>query len=400
MPGTLTLWDGSPDLSWWTCLVVFALGAVVWLTRWRPPALQIGADEVRHTGRAGHGDMARRGRARAMLLAVIVGLPAVAMAWTLGVQLEHWVGSVRLLVGENFPVLLVFCMPLALTGGVIAGQYRWRSGLTVWETLGERGAGAVTRAALRPVLVWLVVGAGAVAVLFLAVAAGGALVDGVDAPVVAADLRDALPMVLFILVMVIIGGVLGVSAGMRWRGIWLPPVGLIVAVVLGMALSYQVPDTDRSSTVAADETECRGTGDGVDVCTEPRNTGYLDAVVATVGQLYASSPFRGDLPDRVYLVDNSWWQEVPDGPVVGVSGQRGITAPDRLDAEETKRSIESYFADACIPDDAEGAETFDHWLGGMQMLFEHPSDYTQWSTDPAVTRENLDRAKECLADAG
>lgn len=395
MPGGLTLWDDSPDLSWWTCLVVFALGATSWLCRWRAPALTAGTGVVR--SRAGRPVDFRRGQRRSMALPVVIGVPVVVIVWTIGVQLNYWGGSVRLLVDENFPMLLMFCMPLALAGGVVAGQYRWRSGVTVWESLSRRGVWAVTWLALRPVLVWLAVGTVVVTMLFLAVAGGGALADGVDASVVFSDLVAGLGMVLFVVSVVVIGGVVGVLAGLWWRGIWIAPVGLIIAVVAGMTLSFQLPARNWDSTVAVDDMECRDAGPDLSVCAEPRNVGYLDAAVTTVGQLYASSPFRDDLPQRVYLVDNGWSEEVAEGPSFGVSGQRGITAPDRLDAEETKRSMESYFAGACIPDDVEGVEAFDHWLDGMQLLFEDPADYTEWSGDPELTRVNLARAQACLA---
>lgn len=226
--------------------------------------------------------------------------------------------------------------------------------MTVWESLSGRGSWAVTWVALRPVLGWLTVGTVVSVTLFLAVAGGGALADGVDFSVVRADLGAVLPLVLLVVVMVIIGGVIGVLVGLRWRRIWIAPVGLIVAVVLGMTLSYQVSDPDPGHTIAAGDTECRDTGDGVGVCAEPRNAGYLDAAVATVSPLYASSPFREDLPQQVYLVDNAWWNEL------------------------------------------------DHRLEGTELLFEDPAEYGQWEESertPELTRETLVRAKGCFADA-
>lgn len=398
MPGGLTLWNGSPDLSWWTCLVVFALGAASWLWRWRVPALAAGTGVVRQ--RAGRPVSFRRGQRRAMVLPVVIGVPVVVIVWTLGVQLNYWGGSVHLLVDENFPMLLMFCMPLALAGGVVGGQYRWRSGVTVWESLSGRGSWAVTRAALRPVLVWLAVGTVMVTVLFLAVAGGGALADGVDASEVLSDLVAGLGLVLFVDATVIAGGVVGVLAGLRWRGIWLAPVGLIVAVVAGMTLSYQTSDRDWDRTVSADGMECRDAGEGLSVCAEPRNVGYLDAAVTTVGQLYASSPFRDDLPQQVYLVDNAYAEESDSGPVIGLGGQREITAPDRLDAKEAQQSIGQTIASSCVPEGVEGLEALDYWMDGVELVFEDPAMYDEWAesgSTPERTRETLARARECFA---
>lgn len=401
MRGTLIdPYSGAVDLSWWTCLVVFALGSASWLWRWRVPALTAGTGAVR--SRAGRPVDFRRGRRRAMVLPVVVGAPVVVIVWTLGVQLKYWGGSVHLLVTENFPVLFGFCMPVALAGGVVAGQYRWRSGVTVWESLSGRGVRAVTWAALRPVLGWLAAGTVVVTVLFLALAGGGALADGVDASVVVADLGAVLGLILLVDATVIVGGVVGVLAGLRWRGIWIAPVGLIVAVVAGATLAYQLPAEDRDSTVAVDDMECRDAGPDLSVCAEPRNTGYLDAAVTTVGQLYASSPFRADLPQRVYLVDNAYAEQADGGPVVGLSGQRGITAPDRLDAEDARQFIEQTIANSCVPEGVEGLEVLDYWMDGTELLFEDPATFPEWAesgSTPERTRDMLARAQECFAGA-
>lgn len=413
--GTLTTADGDADLSWWVCLAVFALGVASFLGSWRPVIPRTGQDAAHHragrraghrAGATGHVD-ARRGLRRAMFLPLLVTAMVVVLVWMLAVSVSDWGGRPDTLAAGTFPYLFLYFVPGVLVCGLIAGQYRWRSGVQVWETLSPRSPARRTWSAVRPVLLGMTVLTVPVLAGSLALTVGGALHDGVDAALVGVMFREGLPVTATVIVGVMAASVLGVLLGRRLRGIWVPPVVLIVTVVLGFSA---VDRYEEPVIVASGDLTCRGGGDpvggapvgggGPEVCTYDRDIGYLDAAVATAALLYDRSAFRDQLPGRLYLTDSRWPTEVPDAPVVSSYGEHRIVAPAMLDAEWMAGDIRGALGNACVPEGAGPEEAFELWMEGVELLFEDPATFPEWAefgSTPERTRDMLARAQECFA---
>lgn len=393
MPGTLTTEAGGRDISWWVCLAVFVVGSVSYLLRWRLPTVVTGQEQVKQ--RAEGGAAYRRGMRRAMLLPLMVAVPVVAVLWTLGAQLPYWGGSPHLLLVENVPYLLAFTLSITFTGGVIAGQYRWRSSVAVWEQLSGRPTAAKIWQALGPMLGWLAVGIAGAALVGLAVAAGGALVDGVSVTVVLRDILESIALPVVIVVAVILSGGIGVIIGTKVRGIWLPPVGLVAVTVAGFTLiTVMSPTSERAyyADLSDDNVVC--TGEGPEVCAVDYDAGYLHAAAATVDELYASSVFADDLLRRVYVVDKIWAGGDRPGPLIALSRERGITAPESLDPQVVFGSVESSITQACVPAGTGSGEVGPYLLPGIDQIYSPEPDNVE------LVRSSLRQAADCFADAG
>lgn len=381
--GTLTTAQGRPDLSWWLCLGVFAVGAVTYMLGVRKVSVPEFGRRSAQRRLSARSSNPRRGVVRAMLLPFLVVVSVVVAAWSLVAQLGSWGGSVRLLALDNFPFFFEFMVPVVFCCAVVAGQYRWRSSVAVWEHLSGRPDRALAWSAIRPLLIWLAGGVVAVMVLMMVVAVCGALVDGVDVSVILDQLGSTVARALVVIVGVTVAAITGCLLGRRFRGIWLAPVGLIVTAVLGITVMTNLFDDDQEDTVVAvnDDFVCRGTVP--EVCADPEHTGYLDAAVATTAGLYEDSAFKAELPARVVIVDNGFWSRSPDGPVVGLSSQRNVTAPDALDEAETRGSLQMSIADSC----GQGRHPF----SGTDRLFDSDPD------NPGELEETLRQVQECFA---
>lgn len=398
MAGALVTPQGEPDLSWWVCLGFFVVGAVSYLRGWRIPDIAVALGQPGRWSRPpeGSGDF-RRGLRRAMFLWGVVVGPLVIIVWALGVQLKYWGGSPYLLIELHVPVLLAVAMPVAFAGGVVAGQYRWRSSVVVWEELSGRPGRSVIWSSLRPLFARLTVGVVGALLLFVVVACGGALADGVDSGVVWRELRSSTWLIGVTAGAVIIAATIGYMAGNRIRGIWLPPVGFVGAAILGIVMLANLGvDEERTEiTVTADSDDVVCEGQGPAVCAEKFNAGYIPAALSTVEKLYASSPFSDDLPQRVYVVDNGWYGEAVDGPVVGLSTERGITAPDSIGETNAKGFIVNSISEACVPAGTDPLKRTPYLLQGMDGIFD-PNAGTV-GDDAAKLRETLRTAEECFA---
>ena len=391
MPGTLTSWYGGADISWWVCLSVFAVGAGSYLFRWSLPTIFAGSGEVKQ--RAGAVSARRQGIRRAMLLAPMTAVPVVAALWTLGAQLPYWGGSPHLLLVENVPFLLAFALPTTFAGGIIAGQYRWRSSVSEWEQLSSRPTVDKVRQVLGPLLGWLLIGIAGSVLAMLAVAAGGAMVDGVGFEVVCRDILDNIWIPVLIVAVVILAGGLGGVIGMMMRGIWVPLAGLVTVTILGIFLVSTMDTTsERAFYPDLSDNNVVCIGEGPEVCAVAYDAGYLDPALTTVNAIYSESVFADDLPRRVYIVDSIMAGVDRPGPLLALSMERGIIAPESLDLQVVRWSLESSITQACVPEGTASGAVRSYLLPGIDQI--HMAE----PTDEELVRESLHKAVDCFAD--
>lgn len=329
-----------------------------------------------------------------MLLAPVTAVPVVAVLWTLGSQLPYWGGSPHLLLVENVPFLLAFGLPTTFAGGIIAGQYRWRSSVSEWEQLSGRPTVDKVWQVLGPLLGWLVIGiAGSVSAM-LTVAAGGAIVDGVGFEVVRRDILDNIWAPVLIVAVVILAGGLGGVVGMMMRGIWVPLAGLVTVTILGIFLVNTIDTISERAfnpDLSDDNVVC--IGESPEVCAVAYDSGYLDPALTTVNEIYSESVFADNLPRRVYIVDSISADVDRPGPLLALSMERGIVAPESLDLQVARWSLESSIAQACVPEGTESGALRSYLLPGIDQI--HMAE----PTDEELVRESLHKAVDCFADA-
>ncbi|MDK8510762.1 hypothetical protein QP948_04995 [Corynebacterium bovis] len=245
MPGPVHTTGGALDLSWPLCLAVFVAGAAVYVAGVVVPGrltvARVGGRRgplpgTRPSSRRGTRPSSRRrlsaGVRRAMFLPVVAAAVAVALWWTPVVSVGYWGGSLRLLLASYVPLTTLFAAPVACACGVVAGQYRWRSSVAVWETLSDRGRPAVLRSAVgtvcRAVSVTAVVAVAVLAVVCVA----GERADGVPWAAVGSDLAGSIANAVASILLVTAGAAVGTVVGFHLRRIWVPPLALIVTFIL------------------------------------------------------------------------------------------------------------------------------------------------------------------------
>lgn len=341
--------------------------------------------------------MARRrlsaGVRRAMVLPVVAAAVAVALWWTPVVSVGYWGGSIRLLLASYVPLTTLFAAPVACACGVVAGQYRWRSSVAVWETLSDRGRPAVLRSAVgtvcRAVSVTAVVAVAVLAVVCVA----GERADGVRWAAVGSDLAGSTANVVASILLVTAGAAVGTIVGFHLRRIWVPPLALIVTFILvvpvfGMIRQQDIRPWGGDATAVCD-------GVAPTVCAQPRDRAYLPSVAAAVREVYARSGFRDELPDVVKVVDSaSAGPRVDGAPAVGLAGLRGVRAPGGVSPSTIRDDLTDSLSGACRPRDISTA-TPDQISLPMASDALDPYPEPGSSVDPDVVRESLRKAREC-----
>ncbi|MEL4211852.1 hypothetical protein [Corynebacterium bovis] len=403
MPGPVHTTGGALDVSWPLCLAVFVAGAAVYVAGVVVP----GRLTVARVG-------GRRGPLPLLLasyvpLTTLFAAPvacacgvvagqyrwrsSVAVWWTPVVSVGYWGGSLRLLLASYVPLTTLFAAPVACACGVVAGQYRWRSSVAVWETLSDRGRPAVLRSAVgtvcRAVSVTAVVAVAVLAVVCVA----GERADGVPWAAVGSDLAGSTANAVASILLVTAGAAVGTVVGFHLRRIWVPPLALIVTFILvvpvfGMIRQQDIRPWGGDATAVCD-------GVAPTVCAQPRDRAYLPSVAAAVREVYSRSGFRDELPDVVKVVDSaSAGPRVDGAPAVGLAGLRGVRAPGGVSPSTIRDDLTDSLSGACRPRDISTA-TPDQINLPMASDALDPYPEPGSSVDPDVVRESLRKAREC-----
>ncbi|MDN5997449.1 MAG: hypothetical protein L0I14_12510, partial [Acidipropionibacterium jensenii] len=140
-PADAFLDPGVPNLSIPLCLVIGVAGIVTFAhgLRWAPRTFTSKAQQPRKNA-VTHRRSGTRGLRRASLTVPMACLVAVVSAWPWMTSLSWWGGSPRLLLGDEVPASVFIAVACAVLLGVVSGQYRWRSGVAVWQQLSTRPA--------------------------------------------------------------------------------------------------------------------------------------------------------------------------------------------------------------------------------------------------------------------
>ncbi|MEL4176344.1 hypothetical protein MTQ24_06370 [Corynebacterium bovis] len=410
MPGPVHTTGGALDLSWPLCLAVFVAGAAVYVAGVVVPGrltvARVGGrrgplpgtrPSSRPSSRRGTRPSSRRrlsaGVRRAMFLPVVAAAVAVALWWTPVVSVGYWGGSLRLLLASYVPLTTLFAAPVACACGVVAGQYRWRSSVAVWETLSDRGRPAVLRSAVgtvcRAVSVTAVVAVAVLAVVCVA----GERADGVPWAAVGSDLAGSTANAVASILLVTAGAAVGTVVGFHLRRIWVPPLALIVTFILVVPVFVMIRQQDIRPWGGDATAVCDGVAPTV--CAQPRDRAYLPSVAAAVREVYSRSGFRDELPDVVKVVDSaSAGPRVDGAPAVGLAGLRGVRAPGGVSPSTIRDDLTDSLSGACRPRDISTA-TPDQINLPMASDALDPYPEPGSSVDPDVVRESLRKAREC-----
>lgn len=265
-------------------------------------------------------------------------LVAVISVWSWMTSLSWWGGSPRLLLGEEVPASVFIAVACAVLLGVVSGQYRWRSGVAVWQQLSRRPAWTLLAGAAGRVAVAAVTAVGVPALVMGLVTTWDPARHGVGAGIVVTEFLAGWPPTLLVLAEVAVGAALGVCAGW-WSGrIWMAPACLI----LGLAVMIAVPrppgqDVDRLWAERYGFTACQTVpGHDVRICAPAPDKGYLPAAAASLSQIYGQSPHPEALPRLVLLTttgtmgENAHPKGLENPPDIGAAPGRGITPPTAL----------------------------------------------------------------------
>lgn len=338
-PADAFLDPGVPNLSIPLCLLIGVAGIVTFARglRWAPRAFTSKAQQPRQTAVTRR--LSRtRGIGRASLTVPMACLVAVVSAWPWMTSLSWWGGSPRLLLGDEVPASVFIAVACAVLLGVVSGQYRWRSGVAVWQRLSTRPAWTLLARAAGRAAATAVAAVGAPALAMAPVTTWDLARHGAGAGVVATEFLAGWPPTLLVLAEVAVGAALGACAGW-WSGrIWMAPACLILGLVAMIAVPRPpAQDVDRLWAKRYGYTACQTVpGHDVRICAPAPDKGYLPAAAASISKIYSQSPHPEALPRLVRLTTTGTMggNIHPKGleypPDIGTSGSRGFTPPDRL----------------------------------------------------------------------
>ncbi|AZZ43037.1 hypothetical protein C0Z11_12820 [Acidipropionibacterium jensenii] len=341
-PADLLLDPGVPNLSIPLCLLIGAAGVVVLVNglTWtpRPAAPHRRSVMPHHRSVMPHRSSARGGIRRASLAVPTACLVAIVSAWPWVTSLSWWGGSPRLLLAGEIPASFFIAIPCAVLAGVVTGQYRWRSGVAVWQKLSGRPAWTLLGRACGAAALTTVIAVGTPALVMALMATWDLASHDVGASVVATEFLAGWPPTLVVLAEVAAAAVLGVCAGW-WNGrIWLAPACLILA--LAAMIATPRPPTQDVDQLWADRygyTTCATvTGHDVTVCAPVPDKGYLPAAVTTVSQIYDQSAHPEALPRLIHLTTTGTMgggmhpMGLEHPPDLGAAPGRGLTPPTAL----------------------------------------------------------------------
>lgn len=403
MPGGLHNPEGAADLSWVLCGAVFLLGSILYVVGTRVPPRR------RSLRASSTGDAARLvgGISRSMFLPWVCVAVAVILSWTPASAVKYWGGSSYLLLSSYVPMSVLFAAPVACAGGCVAGQYRWRSSLSPWESLSAQGQGRVLAGVLMRVAAWSGLTVSGVILVMGVIGVAGQYADGVRPDIIRGELVDSLDNVIGTIAIVVLSATVGALVGFGARRIWLPPLALLIAFVLAVPGVGMIREPDArpfadSSAGAGgggsnEDVACQGSAP--QICAHARDAGYVPVLGEALGEIYSASSFEVELPDTVKVVDNAEaGPSVLEAPTVGLSGVRGLRAPHHVDADALRETLIEELGAACRRLDAGRPGQSPGNLPMMDVAL-RPSLDGVTDEDVETARRSLAAARDCYARA-
>lgn len=333
-PGTAVMYGGAWDLSVPVCLILGGAGAWVYLNDVRPRSaalLRCGArGPARPLGAVG-------GPMRSAFAPLLVGLVFVHLVWAFIAGLGRWGGSPRILLGEEYPLLLFQYLPIAVAVGVIVGQWRWRAGVVEWQRLSARHPAGVTARTCAIAMFAVLVPHG----LVILVCTGSTRLS-MPGEVWSREVVAYLPHSLASLALAVAAAGVSAALGARLRQRWWAPLLFVAAFAATIPVRLTTQDNiDRAQAEEYGLSECASAG-GVEICAAPPNAEYLPAAVCTVSAMYDRAADPAALPQRFALLNTVYGdtaQMPTDRLSLSLDGQRGLRPPAELGEYEVIESI-------------------------------------------------------------
>lgn len=355
-PGVLQYPDGTIDTSIPLALIIFIVSAIAYVGGFgtAQSASIRNFSFLKQHGGVGVpiSNLIYRGWKRSTLSIPVCLISLVGFSFLIIEDFSSWAGSPRLLAESISDGSIIFG-GLSLTAGIVAGQSRWRTGVTVWEKLSARNKWNIM---VRPAL-YSSVSLSLPLLVIIAVSLFFNIVflyrHNVTVEIVNNEVFSAILMVAGFFASVVVLSLVGVVAGVLKKGLWVPPLGLILGVTVMLILFSKIDDQDID--YRADMTSCTSIPNlDSRLCSSPVNAPFLESAASTVGNLYQNAPAKGYLPRSIYLVDNAVTKSDSPMAKIGLYGKRELKISDPFPSDQIAFQLGETMSKSCanVPLDA------------------------------------------------
>lgn len=348
-PGTLQYPDGTIDTSIPLALIIFIVSAIAYVGGFgtaRSASIRNSFFSQEHGGvGVPIPNLISRGWKRSTLSIPVCLSSLVGFSFLIIDDFSSWAGSPRLLAESISDGSIIVC-GFSLTAGIVAGQSRWRTGVAVWEKLSARNKWSIMA---RPVLYSSVSLSVPLLIIIAAFLFSNVVFlcrHNVTLAIVNNEVFSAILMVACFLASVVVLSLIGVIAGVLKKGLWVPPLGLILGVSVMLMVFSKIDDQDID--FRADMTSCTSIPKlDSRLCSSPVNAPFLESAASTVGDLYQNAPAKGYLPRFIYLVDNAVTKSDLPMAKIGLYGKRGLKISDPFPSDQISFQLGETMSKSC-----------------------------------------------------
>ena len=341
-PCSFVMPGGQPNLSALLIIVMWAVGAVIYVQGWSKRRKDKGSRSLTgfRTGKS-YSSLVSKGKLRASY-AIPIALILIVFSVVASLSsASSWLGSPQLLMVQGLTVLILFFSPATLCASVISSQSRWRSGNADWEDTSPRSRIERLVSAFRVSALSTLIPLVILALVLIATSFVGAILSGVSYRVTFRQLLAGTPTFLMIVGFLLVSCVIGTVLGSLFRGVWIAPLCLFLGVVFFISVPVgSSTSVDRAWDEEYGFSSCSTSEKfSIEVCSSAPNSGYLKPMAATLDDIYQETSYRDDLPRKFVLVNSVFDVKHDDVLSVGLQDQRHVVAPRSLDKETIFRDI-------------------------------------------------------------